>query len=1153
MMDVTEWLRSLGLEQYASVFRQNEIDHEVLPDLTEADLEKLGVPMGHRKRLVRAAAALSAVMETAAPAAASQAGGQRQPDAAAERRQLTVMFCDLVGSTAMAARLDPEELREAIGAYHRCVAQEVRHFDGLVAKYMGDGVLIYFGFPRAHEDDAERAVRAGLDIVAAVRRLEAPAIPGTPAPVSSTGQALGGRPSGDRLQVRIGIATGLVVVGDLVGEGAAQEQAVVGETPNLAARLQAMAEPGSVVIAPATRRLLGNRFTLRALGRHAVKGLAEPVEAWAVEGVSASEGRFEAVRSSRLTGFVGRELELGLLIERWNLAQDGEGQVVLLSGEPGIGKSRILAELRGRLEQDGARSLRLHCSPYYVNSAFYPIIDNFERALRFARDDTAEQKLDKLEALIVGQYGRPREDIRFIAAMLSIPCEERYGAVAMTPQKFKDETLRALVDTTEAIARRQPTMMLFEDVHWADPTTLEVMDLLIHRVRNLPLLIVLTHRPEFSSRWSHYGHVAGLTLTKLTRPQSSALVSRLSGGKALPADLLEQILGKTDGVPLFVEELSKSILESADLRDAGDRWEYAGRAGALEIPPTLRDSLMARLDRFTPVKEIAQIGGAIGREFSWELIAAVAPHARPELDQALAQLTASGLAFQQGTQPDAVYTFKHALVQDAAYDSLLKARRQELHGKIARVIKERWPHTEATEPELLAHHYTEAKQPERAIPLWQKAGSLALKRMALAEAIAHLNKGLELVAALPASAERDGTELDLRTLLGTASTALKGWAAQEVWDSLHPALPLAHSLRRNDALPPILRGLFSNVVNRGRVAESLSWVAQLMNAAETYRDPDLLILGHNAAATAYFWLGDPIKTREHADRVLALYSEERHCHLVGLLNTDPKTISLVFSALSTSMLGYPEQPARIIDAAHDHARRLGHPFDQCWALTTGGRVFDHLGEPDEWLKRIEEADRVGRESSLPVATEIWVPGYSGIALIRKGRFAEGMPLLERGLAGWEQRGGRASIPYFKSVLAEGTAQLGDLAGALDLVDEGIAQIERPGWEERHHYAEALRIKGWIFSLRGEMEAAERAYVASLDWARQQQAKSWELRTATSYARLMRGQGRVGEAHELLALVYGWFTEGFATKDLADAKALLEELESADVLAPAAPG
>jgi predicted ATPase len=903
-------------------------------------------------------------------------------------------------------------------------------------------------------------VRAGLAVIEAVRGIGA----------------------ADPLEVRIGIATGLVVVGDLIGEGVSQEQAVVGETPNLAARLQALAEPGSVVVALATRRLLGDRFRLQALGRREVKGLAEPVEAWAVAGLSASEGRFEAVRSGRLTGFVGREYELGLLLERWNLAQDGEGQVVALSGEPGIGKSRILSELRGRFEIEHATSLRLHCSPYYVNSAFYPIIDNFERALRFARDDTAEQKLDKLEALVVGQYGRPPADVRFIAAILSIPYDLRYGAVAMTPQKFKDETLRALADTTEAIARRQPTVMLFEDLHWADPTTLEVMDLLIHRVRNLPLLVVVTHRPEFSSRWSHYGHVTALTLNKLTRPQSSAMVSRLAGGKALPVDLLEQILAKTDGVPLFVEELTRSILESGDLRDAGDRWEYTGRAGTPTIPLTLRDSLMARLDRFAPVKEIAQIGAAIGREFSYALIADVAPHSKPELDQALAQLTQSGLAFQQGTPPDAVYTFKHALVQDAAYDSLLKARRQQLHGKIARVIEERWPDIEATEPELLAYHYTEAKQPTKAIPLWQKAGSLARNRPALPEAIAHLNKGLELVVSLPPSPERDSREVDLRVLLGTAWIAFKGWQVQEVWGSLRPALDLTRALGRDDALLPILWGLWANVLVSGRLPESLHWVTQISDAAEAYRDPDFVMLEHVCAMTSYLWLGDPIKGREHADQTLLLYGEEQHGHLVQIINHDPKTLALRAGAQATWMLGYPEQALKMINAAHDHARRVGHPFDLGFALTWGF-VFDFLDEHEEQLNCAGEAERLGREHSLPLLTECLAPASSGIALIHKGETAAGNALLEKGLAVWEEGGGRIDTPYMQSVLAEGMAQVGNLDGALHLIDDVIAEIERPERQARHYYAEALRIKGGLLARNRDPKEAERAYIASLDWAR----------------------------------------------------------------------
>jgi predicted ATPase len=413
--------------------------------------------------------------------------------------------------------------------------------------------------------------------------------------------------------------------------------------------------------------------------------------------------------------------------------------------------------------------------------------------------------------------------------------------------------------------------------------------------------------------------------------------------------------------------------------------------------------------------------------------------------------------------------------------------------------------------------------------------------MALAEAIAHLNRGLELVAALPASAARDGSELDLRTLLSTARIALQGWQVQEVWDSLHPALGLANSLRRSDALVPILWGLFIHVLTRGRVAESLHWVTQLMNATETYGDPGLLIVGHLAAVLAHFWLGDPIKTQVHAERVLALYGEERHGHLLGILNHDPKTLSLVFSALSTWMLGYPEQAARISDAKEAHARRRQHPFDLGWALTSGAQLFDHLREPDELLKRVEEADRVGRENSLPFVTECRVPISSGIALIRKGRVAEGMASLEAGLAVWEKGGGRINNPYLKSVLADGMAQLGDLHGALHLIDEIIAQVERPGWEERWYFAETLRIKGGILAFDGDLPGAERAYIASLEYARQQQAKSWELRTATNYARLLHDQGRAREAHDLLAPVYSWFTEGFGTKDLKEAKALLDEL------------
>src|SRR5690242_18250652 len=704
------------------------------------------------------------------------------------------MFCDLVGATALGEKLDPEELRDLLHAYRTLCGDVIARYDGFVARYVGDGILTYFGWPTAHEDDAERAVPAALEIVQTVKR-------------ASTTEAL---------SVRLGIATGPVVVGEAASPGD-QNKLAVGSTPNLAARLQGLAAADQIVIATSTRRLVGSAFSLSDLGEHDLKGMAEPVHGWLVERLAVTESRFDAHHTvTGLTPLVGREGEVDLLLRRWSQARDGEGQVVLLCGEPGIGKSRILNTLRERLEIQGAQALRFQCSPYHVNSAFWPIIDNFERALKFVRDETAETKLDKLEALMVTHYGRPLADVRFVASILSLPCEERYGTLAMTPQRHKDETLRTLVDIPEAAARRQPSVLLFEDAHWADPTTLEVLDLLIDRVRTVPLLVVLTHRPEFQPRWSGHGHVGALTLSKLTRTQSAAMVTVLAGGKALPAALLEQILTRTDGVPLFVEELTKTVLESGALKDAGDHYEYAGSARAVTIPATLRDSLMARLDRFMPVREVAQIGAAIGREFSYEMIEAVAPMPRAQLDDALARLYESGLAFRRGTPPDAVYTFKHALVQDAAYDSLLKRRRQELHGKIARVIEQRFPSIQATEPEVLAHHLTETGHAEAAIPLWRRAGELALKHWASAEAISHLNQGLKLVSTLPWSSERDASELELRTYLGPAWTALKGWPAPEIWASLYPALALAKSLERHDALTLIFSGLFRNVLSQGR-------------------------------------------------------------------------------------------------------------------------------------------------------------------------------------------------------------------------------------------------------------------------------------------------------------------------------------------------
>jgi class 3 adenylate cyclase len=759
MSNLRQWLEQHGLLQLADIFEREQIDLDAAPTLSEADLKDLGLPVGLRGKLRTAIQTLRDAAPPSGTAPLSEAPLPRN----AERRQLTVLFCDMVAFTELANRVDPEVLQGIIRSYEDTCAACITRYEGYVFQRLGDGIVAFFGYPRAHEGEAERAIRAGLEIIEALSKLDVP--------------------DAGHLQARIGVATGLVVV-------SSAEKGAVGETMNLASRLQSIAKPGSIVVSERVHRLAGGSFEYEDLGEQSLKGIVRPTHAYRIVGVSEAASRFEAATQKGLTPLVGRELEIGLLLERWALAQDGEGQVVLLSGEPGIGKSRILSALRERLEGQGAQTLRFQCSPYYVNSAFWPSIDNFERALKFNRNESPESKLDKLEALIVTHYGRPLADVRFVASMLSIPCEERYGALTMTPQKHKDETLRALVDITEAAARKQPSVLLFEDVHWADPTTLELMDLLVDRVKGIPLLIVLTHRQEFQSRWSQHGHVISLNLSKLTRAQSSAMVSRVARAKVLPLELLEQILTKTDGVPLFVEELTKSILESGELKDAGDHYDYAGSARSITIPATLRDSLMARLDRFMPVKEIAQIGAAIGREFSYELIAAVAPMNQTPLDAALNQLTESGLAFKRGTPPDATYTFKHALVQDAAYDSLLKSRKQELHRKIAAVIEERFPHVREAEPELLAQHYNRADMPDQAATLWLRAGSIALARFALPDSITHLSYGLQACDGIADAAMNRKCRLELLTTRGIAHMAMKGWPAPEVGKDLSEALPL---------------------------------------------------------------------------------------------------------------------------------------------------------------------------------------------------------------------------------------------------------------------------------------------------------------------------------------------------------------------------
>ena len=658
-MNVGDWLRSLGLGKYEATFRDNEIDSDILHELTESDLEKLGLPLGPRKRLLKAIVGLGAA--ATAPSTATL----RLDADAAERRHLTVMFIDLVGSTALSAKLDPEDLRSIIGAYHRCCAELVERNGGFVARYMGDGVLAYFGYPRAHEHDAERAVRAGLALVEAVPKLDSAA--------------------GSPLQVRVGIATGLVVVGDLIGK---EEDEIVGDTPNLASRLQALAEPNTVVIADGTRKLLANLFELEDLGVKDLKGIG-PARAFAALRGSSAESRFEALHTAGLTALVGREEESQLLLRRWFRAKTGEGQVVLLSGEAGIGKSRLTAALLERLAAEPHKRLRYFCSPQHTDSALYPIIGQMERAAGLAHDDKPKARLDKLDALLAQTS---TQDAALFAEMLSLPNDGRYPALELTPEQRRQRTLDALILQVQALTRSSPVLMIVEDAHWIDPTSLEVFGRTVDQIKTLPVLLIVTFRPEFNAPWVGQSHVTSVMLNRLGEREAATIIARLVGNKELPADMMAEIVERTDGIPLFVEELTKAVLEAESERD-GRRIVTAVPSPGLAVPGSLHASLMARLDRLGPAKELAQIGAAIGREFSHALLASLVRKPEAELGSALDRLIAAGLLFRQGVPPHARYLFKHVLVQDVAYSSLLRSKRHQLHAEIAGILESQFPET----------------------------------------------------------------------------------------------------------------------------------------------------------------------------------------------------------------------------------------------------------------------------------------------------------------------------------------------------------------------------------------------------------------------------------------------------------------------------
>jgi class 3 adenylate cyclase/predicted ATPase len=1086
------------MRQYEEAFRDNAIDPAVLPELTADDLKDLGVSLvGHRRKLL---AAIAALRTDVGPVPEVAAAGP-----AAERRQLTVMFCDLVGSTALSAGLNPEDLREVIAAYHGSVADAVAAFDGFVAKYMGDGVLVYFGYPQAHEDDAERAVRAGLGAIDAVGRLDVKSI---------------------KLQARIGIATGLVVVGDLIGEGSAQEQSVVGETPNLAARLQALAEPDAVVIAASTRRLVGDLFEVRDLGAVEVKGIAAPVTAWQVLRPGAVASRFEALRGSALTPLIGRDEEIDLLLRRWARAKAGDGQVVLVSGEPGIGKSRIAAALEERLQTEPHLRLRYFCSPYHQGSALYPFIDQLGRASGFAHDDPASARLEKLEALLA-LAAPPDEDLALLADLLSLPASVHRPLPSLSPQRKKEKTLEALLHQLVGLARQQPVIMVFEDAHWIDPTSRELLDLTVGRVPNLPVLLIVSFRPEFQPPWIGQPHVSMLALNRLDRRDRTVLVEQIAGGMALPDEVVAQIVDRTDGVPLFVEELTKSVLESG--------------VSLVGIPTTLYDSLMARLDRLASVRLVAQMGAAIDREFSYQLLHAVSRLPEEELQAALARLVASELVFQRGRPPGAVYSFKHALVQDAAHGSLLRSTRQRLHARIAEALEANSPELMDSQPELFAQHYQEAGLVEKSVAYWGRAGRRSTTRSAMAEAVAQFRKGLDQLALLPVSPEHQQQELEFHSAVGAALQAVKGLAAPEAGEAYARARILWEQLGSPSEFLRVPYGQSIYHMNRGELDLAQRLGEDLLRLSGQRNDPAGLVLGHLSFARTLMLSGRFASSRSHLGEVLALYDPISHRSLVQQVLLDPQVFSQSCLGIVLFSLGYPDQALAQSNAAIVEARRVAHLPSLTVTLAWAALLLSLVGENAALGERVDQLVAVAAEQGLL----LWRAHGTilcGCVKVKNGDVAEGISLLRDGSAAYRATGAETWMPSYIAFLARAYEIAGQMEDALTHLDDALQIVERTG--ERWLEAELHRQRGQLLLQQGNPEAAEDLYRKALSIAQEQEAKLWELRAAASVARLRRDQGRHTEARDLLAPIYGWFTEGFDTPDLKDAKALLDELESA---------
>jgi class 3 adenylate cyclase/predicted ATPase len=1113
--NVSAWLEKLGLGQYASDFADNDIDIHLLAQLTDADLKELGISsLGHRKTIFSAIETLGHTESE--PITTITSKGE------AERRQLTVMFCDLAGSTELSQNLDPEDLREVNRAYQDSCKAAIERYEGYVARYMGDGVLAYFGYPQAHEDDVERAIHAGLTVVEAMKSLN---------------ETLGLQLEIE-LAVRIGIATGPVVVGDLIGEGASQENAVVGSTPNLAARLQSLASDNTVVIAPGSHDLVKGQFEYKSLGEHKLKGVAEAVRVRQVIGQTRAESRFAAAHREGVTSLVGREHEIGLMLDRWQQARKGDGQIVLLSGEAGIGKSRITEALRDYTAIDHPARLRYQCSPYHTHSALHPVIAQLEHAADINVEDENEVKLAKLDTLL-GQSMQTIDAIApLIATLLSIPTDSRNVSPGLTPERQREMTLEGLVSQVEGLCRQQTVLLIFEDAHWADPTSLEWLELVIERAQDIPIVVVITFRPEFQPPWSGYTHITSFNLNRFSSSLATTMVEKITGGIQLPAEVLEQILTKTDGVPLFVEELTKTILESGLLTEHLDQYVLSGPLGEVAVPTTLHDSLMARLDRLGPVKEVAQIAAAIGREFTYDLLAAVSSLGKTELHHALDQLIEAGLLFRRGSSQKGDYIFKHALVQDAAYQSLLKSARSQLHVRIAETFEQHYPDIAAVQPEIVAHHYSEAGLAELAIVNWLKAGSQAASRYAHPEAIAYLQLGLVLVTKINEPEKSSAMELELQAALGISLLAIKGFASPEVGAVYTRAEQLCLAIGNRVSLSDALTGLWYHHVVRGEVQRALEIATRCLTIAEEDKDPTRLLIAHQGLS-GMMWFGRFVDSCDHIDKALTLESEIIEDAKLSI-GVDARVFVRAFGCHARWHIGRFEQATELSDEGIARARSLEDPFTLAIALSYAAMLhqFDHNYVAAQ--KLTEEVIELCTEHQFAYYLA-WARIIHGWTTICAGDNEAGLAEIRSGLDNFEETGAGLRLPYFMSLLADGEGRSEQPDNALATIDLALQRSSING--ERWHDADLFRLRAQLLLQMnsGETYDAESAFQEALNIAREQGCKARELQITIELGRLWHSQGKQREARDLVAAICGRFPNSVDSRWVKNAKALLVKI------------